>query len=68
MEAILQFGLIEKNKVILKKESDFDKGSKDDIKEIIVNKIEQYVNEILVEKKINLEDIELIGIAAPRKY
>ncbi len=64
----MQFGLIEKNKVILKKESDFDKGSKDDIKEIIVNKIEQYVNEILVEKKINLEDIELIGIAAPRKY
>lgn len=62
----MQFGLIEGKKVILKRESDFDKENKENIKDVIIAKIEQYVDEILNEKKINLEDIKLIGIAAPR--
>ena len=67
MEAILQFGLIEKDKVILKKEMDFSKENKENIKDVIITKIEQYVKEILNEKKLSLKDIKLIGIAAPRK-
>ena len=68
MEAILQFGLIEGNKVLLKKEMDFSKENKENIKDVIITKIEQYVKGILKEKEISLKDIELIGIAAPRKY
>lgn len=56
--------LIENGKILTKREEDIVKDTKD-IKELIVEKICKYISEILLEKKIGLEDIGTIGISAP---
>lgn len=58
--------LLDKNeKIILKKEKDFLKEEKENIKITIVDTISRFIKEILKEKDISLECIELIGIAYP---
>lgn len=49
-------------------ESSFLKEERENIEKVIVEKIESYIYEILEEKKMKLNGIGKIGIAAPRKY
>ena len=51
-------GLVENGKIIIKKEKDFEENKKSP--QIIEEKIEKYIKEILEEKIIKLEDIEQI--------
>lgn len=68
MEAILRCGLIEDGaNVVSKRECDFDEDDRQNIENVIINTIADYVRQILNSSKYDLEDIELIGIAAPRK-
>lgn len=63
----MQYGLIEKDKIILKKEKDFLDEDRNKIEEAIKNTIINFIENILDEKNIKLNHIELIGISAPRK-
>ncbi len=59
-------GLIEKNaNVIIKKEKDISLIDKKNIEEFLIKNIVKYIKEILEEKNISIEKIELIGISAP---
>lgn len=60
MEAILQFGLIDNGKVILKKEKDFLENEKQNIERTIEENFIKYIEEILNEEKITLKEIEKI--------
>ena len=59
-------GLVEKDKILLKKEMDFNEKDRCEITKIIEERIVQFVNEILTKEKIELSKIESIGIAVPR--
>lgn len=52
-------------KIVLKKEKDITNEDRLDIKRVIENIIVYNIEEILEEKKINIDMIEKIGIAAP---
>lgn len=66
MEAILQYGLIKENDIILKKESELQRRK--NLEEVIIETIINYIEEILIKLNIRIKDIAQIGIAAPRKY
>ena len=57
-------GLIENEKIITKREMDLI-ISKEDIKEVIIRNICKFINEILEEKDLNIEEIGFIGISSP---
>lgn len=59
-------GLIEDGKMLTKKEIDITLDNREDIENFIVTTIVKFVNKILEDRKINIQDIETIGIAAPR--
>ncbi len=56
--------LVEKDKIIAKKEKDIEKTS-NNIKEEIVTTICEYIKKMIKENKIEPEEIENIGISAP---
>jgi glucokinase len=59
-------GLIEENKVIGEiKDKILTRQDRVNIEESIINEIVRMVNELLEENNINLQDIELLGIASP---
>lgn len=57
--------LDKKEKIIVKREKDFFKEEKENIKRTIVDTISKFIKEILKEKNISLKCVELIGIAYP---
>ena len=59
-------GLVDNGNIIMKKEKDFLEKDKVNIKKIIEATIIEYIEEILKEKNLNINNLELIGIAAPR--
>lgn len=58
-------GVIDKDKVIIKKERDFLEEEKDNLENIIENEIEHYIEELLMKNGNSLDEIQMIGIAAP---
>ena len=62
----ISIGLIEEGEILNKKEKDFSEEERNNIKEVIENVIVNSINDILIEEKMKLSEIELIGIAAPR--
>lgn len=61
----MEYGLIENEKIIIKREKDFDAEDKEHIKETIEKTAIEYIEEILKEKSLDIHEIERIGIAAP---
>lgn len=59
-------GLVENDKIINKKEKSFLEDERKDIKKTIEDSIINFIEEILNDENLKLDDIELIGIAAPR--
>lgn len=51
--------------IIIKREKDLVKKEELDLKDTIIETIVEYINEIILEKGININQIELIGIAYP---
>ena len=58
-------GLVEKNNILIKKEKDITSIDKEKIEEFLIKSIIEYINEILKENNIKINDIEKIGIASP---
>ena len=58
-------GIVDYGNIILKRERDFLEEDKADIENVIESDIKKYLMELLKETKKGLEDVELIGIAAP---
>lgn len=58
-------GLVENGKIIIKKEKDITNTDKQNIEGFLIESIVQYINEILDEENIKINDIEKIGIASP---
>ena len=54
------FGIVEEDKIILKKEQSFLKEERENIEEIIEKRIQIFAHELLEEKGLNLNDIEKI--------
>ena len=61
----MQFGLIQKGHIIAKKERDFDKEDRINIKNTIEKTIIDYIENILNETKIGIDKVESIGVAVP---
>ena len=59
-------GLVQDDKIIIKKERSFLDEDRKNIKKVIKDSIIKFIEEILHEADLKLNDIELIGIAAPR--
>lgn len=58
-------GLVENGKIIIKKEKDITNTDKENIEGFLIESIVQYINEILDEENIKINDIEKIGMASP---
>lgn len=59
-------GLVDEyGNIIIKREKDLVKKEELDLKDTIIETIVEYINEIILEKGININQIELIGIAYP---
>lgn len=58
-------GLVEKEKLIDKKEIEITKEDKQNIQEFIKISLQDLINEILEKNKLEIKDIEKIGIAVP---
>lgn len=58
-------GLIEGDKILAQKEKNFNQEDRRDIKKTIIDSINDLINQLLKENNLKIEDIELIGIAAP---
>ena len=59
-------GLVKNDGIILrKKEKDIVKEDKEKIKDIIEQTIRKFIHELLIEEKISIKEIEMIGIASP---
>lgn len=65
MEATSLFGLIEDERILLKRERDFTVEDREGIEQAIEKTIVEYIEEILLERNITIKEIERIGIAAP---
>lgn len=61
----IAIGLVENGKIIIKKEKDITNTDKENIEEFLIKSIVKYINEILDEENIKMNDIEKIGIASP---
>lgn len=58
-------GLVDKDKILITKDKNFTAEDKKDIQNVIINTSIEFINEILEEAKLTLNDIKLIGIASP---
>lgn len=58
-------GLIQNDEILIIKERNFDRHDRENLKENIIKYTENMISEILREKNISIQDIELIGIASP---
>lgn len=58
-------GLIEDDEILVLKQRNFNREDRENFKENIIRYIEKFISEILEEKNIFINDIELIGIASP---
>ena len=58
-------GLVDGDKIIDIKDKIFTRQDRMDIEKTIVKSIKVFVNELLVENNLKIEDIECIGIASP---
>jgi len=65
VEATSLFGLIEDERILLKRERDFTVEDREGIEQAIEKTIVEYIEEILLERNITIKEIERIGIAAP---
>ena len=65
MEATSLFGLIEDERILLKRERDFTVEDREGIEQAIEKTIVEYIEELLLERNITIKEIERIGIAAP---
>lgn len=54
------FGLVEEDRIILKKEQSFLKEERERIEEVIEKRIAKFAHELLEEKGLNLKEIEKI--------
>ena len=61
----MQFGLIEGEKIISRRERDFYKEDKEHIENTIEKRVKDYIDEILEENNIKIQSIEAICIASP---
>lgn len=68
MAVILQYGLVDKGKIIEKAEKNFIDEDRKNIEKAIENLIVKYINELLDISNLDIEEIESIGIACPRTY
>lgn len=58
-------GLVKNGSIITKREKDILNTDRHNIEEFLINTILKYINEILQESNININQIDKIGIAAP---
>lgn len=58
-------GLVQKEKIIDKKEIEITSKNKENIKEFIVERIQKNISKILEKNSLKIKDIEKIGIATP---
>ena len=58
-------GLVDGDKIIDIKDKIFTRQDRVNIENTIVESIKVFVNELLVENNLKIEDIECIGIASP---
>lgn len=58
-------GIIDNNKIIISKDKNFNKKDKENIEKSIIEYIDQLIKENLEESSMQIENIELIGIASP---
>lgn len=58
-------GLIENDQILISKDKNFTREDRENIKETIIIQIDKLISEILEEKKITINEINLIGIASP---
>lgn len=58
-------GIVEAGKILASKEKEFNKEDRKNIENTIICSIKNIISELLVENNLKIEDIELIGIAAP---
>lgn len=58
-------GLIEEDKILTVKDKFFNREDRAHIEETILNSIDMYIQELLVENNLDIKDIESIGIASP---
>jgi len=56
----------EEGRVLLKKEKDFLKEERTNLEKVIEETIAKYILEILEQAGLQINDIEIIGIATPR--
>ena len=61
----MQFGLLESQNIITKKEIDIKKEDKQNIEEFLEQNICKLINQIMEERKIKMDNIEKIGIGSP---
>ena len=58
-------GIVDKDIIVNSKDKNFTKEDRNDIKNVIINTIFQYIDELLIEQRLSKDEIELIGIASP---
>lgn len=58
-------GLVDNGELIVHIDKNFTEEEKKDIKSIILKDIDELINQLLFENDLKIEDIEMIGIAAP---
>lgn len=58
-------GLVDKDKIINTRDWNFTKEDRNDIKNVIINAILKFIDELLIEEQVSKEQIELVGIASP---
>lgn len=58
-------GLINEDKIIDVEEKNFNREDRKDIEKTIINSIKNIIDNLLIKHNLKIDDIELIGIAAP---
>ena len=58
-------GLIEKQEIIASKEKIFNREDRKNIEDTIINSIKELISELLTENNLSIDEIKVIGIAAP---
>jgi len=57
--------LIQSQEIVSSKEKNFNRDDRKNIENTIIESIQSIIDELLIENNLKIEDIELIGIAAP---
>lgn len=58
-------GLIKNAEIVASKEKNFNREDRKNIEKTIINSIQEMITKLLEEQNLKIEEIELIGIAAP---